>query len=71
MKKNMLKYIGCGILAAALFLVAFAFIGTLINPDKTFADGFKDVLDWILAAVFGFSCGSGLWKRDNKGNEKK
>ena len=42
-----------------------------IHPEKTFADGFKGVLDWILAAVFGCSCAFSVWKRDNGGNSGK
>lgn len=71
MKKNLLKYIACGIAAAALFLTAFAFLGSLIHPERSFADGFRSIIDWILAAVFGFSCGSGLWKRDSRKNGEK
>ena len=62
---KMLKYILVGVLGAGAFLVGFAFIGTLLNSEKTFADGFKGVIDWILALVFGSSCGYSLWKKDN------
>ena len=66
MKKSMLKYILVGVGAAALFLVAFAFIGSLLHSDKTFADGFKSIFDWILGIVFGSSVAYSLWKKDNE-----
>ena len=69
--KNLLKYILIGIVSTGLFLVAFALFGMWIHPEKTFADGFKGVLDWILAAVFGCSCAFSVWKRDNGGNSGK
>ena len=68
--KSLLKYIIIGIVCAALFLVFFAFIGTLLHPEKTFADGFKSVFDYILAVVFGASMASAVWKKDNQGEKK-
>jgi hypothetical protein len=69
-KGNLLKYILIGVLAAAAFLVGFAFIHSLINKDKTFADGFKSWIDWLLAVVFGTSCAFSSWKKDNEGEKK-
>ena len=69
--KNLLKYIIIGIACAGLFLVAFALFGSLINPEKTFADGFKSVLDYILAVVFGVSIASAVWKKDNNAGDSK
>ena len=65
MKKGMLKYILIGVAGAALFLVVFAFISQMLHPEKTFADGFKSILDWILAICFGSSVAYSLWKKDN------
>ena len=77
-KNNLLKYILIGVLAGAAFLVGWAFIDTLIHPDRVFADGFKKAIDWILAVCFGASCAYSVWKKDNakegtqnKDNEKK
>ena len=69
--KNLLKYILIGIVSTGLFLVVFALFGMLIHPEKTFADGFKGPLDWILAVAFGASCAYSLWKKDNGGNSGK
>ena len=63
---KLLKYILVGVLGAAAFLVGFAFIGTLLHSEKTFADGFKSIIDWILAIFFGGSCAFSMWKKDNK-----
>ena len=68
---NLLKYIVIGIVCAALFLVAFALFGMLLHPEKTFADGFKGVLDYILAVVFGCSIASAVWKKDNAKDGKE
>ena len=65
MKKSMLKYILIGVGAAALFLVFFAFLGSLLHPEKTFTDGFKNIFDWILAICFGCSIAYTLWKKEN------
>ena len=65
MKKGMLKYILIGVAGAALFLVVFAFISPMLHPEKTFADGFKSILDWILSICFGSSVAYSLWKKDN------
>ena len=65
MKKSLLKYILVGVGAAALFIVAFAFIGSLLHSDRTFADGFKSIFDWILGIFFGSSVAYSLWKKDN------
>ena len=69
--KNLLKYIIIGIVCAALFLLAFAFIETLLHPEKTLADGFKSIFDYILAIVFGVSVASAVWKKDNQGEKKQ
>lgn len=69
--KNLLKYIIIGIVCAGLFLLAFAFIETLLNPEKTLADGFKSIFDYILAIVFGVSVASAVWKKDNQGEKKQ
>ena len=72
--KNLLKYIIIGIVCAGLFLLAFAFIGTLLHPEKTLADGFKSfksIFDYILAIVFGVSVASAVWKKDNQGEKKQ
>ena len=66
MKKSILKYILVGVGGAALFLVFFAFVGSLLHSDKTFADGFKSIFDWFLGIVFGSSCAYSLWKKDNE-----
>ena len=65
MKKSILKYILVGVGGAALFLVFFAFVGSLLHSDKTFADGFKSIFDWILAIMFGSSAAYSLWKKHN------
>ena len=65
MEKSMLKYILIGVGAAALFLVFFAFVGSMLHSEKTFADGFKSILDWILAICFGSSVAYSLWKKEN------
>ena len=69
--KNLLKYIIIGIVCAGLFLLAFAFIGTLLHPEKTLADGFKSIFDYILAIVFGVSVASAVWKKDNQSEKKQ
>ena len=69
--KSLLKYIVIGIVCAGLFLVVFAFVGTLLHPEKTFADGFKDVFDYVLAVVFGTSVAYSVWKKDNQSEKKK
>ena len=66
MKKGMLKYILIGVAGAALFLVVFAFISQMLHPEKTFADGFKNIFDWVLAIRFGCSAAYSLWKKDNE-----
>ena len=68
MKKGLLKYILIGVGAGALFIVFFSFVSSMLHPEKTFADGFKNILDWILAICFGSSVAFSLWK---KKNEKK
>ena len=68
---NLLKYIIIGIICAGLFLVAFALFGMLINSEKTFADGFKSVFDYILAVAFGVSVASAVWKKDNQSGKKE
>ena len=68
---NLLKYIVIGIVCAALFLVVFALFGMLLNSEKTFADGFKSVFDYILAVVFGASVAYSVWKKDNPGEKKE
>ena len=65
MKNGLLKYILIGVGAAALFLVFFAFVGSMLHSEKTFADGFKSILDWILAICFGSSVAYSLWKKEN------
>ena len=65
MKKGMLKYILIGVAGAALFLVVFAFISQMLHPEKTFADGFKNIFDWVLAICFGCSAAYSLWKKEN------
>ena len=69
--KSLLKYIVIGIVCAGLFLVVFAFVGTLLHSEKTFADGFKDVFDYVLAVVFGTSVAYSVWKKDNQSEKKK
>ena len=69
--KNLLKYIIIGIVCAGLFLLAFAFIETLLHPEKTLADGFKSIFDYILAIVFGVSVASAVWKKDNQGENSE
>ena len=71
MKKGLLKYILAGVGAAALFLVFFAFVGPMLNPEKAFADGFRSILDWVLALAFGFSCAYSYWKKNNGDDSKK
>lgn len=71
MKKGLLKYILVGVLACAVFLVGFSLIDMLLDSEKTFADGFKSVLDWILGVCFGSSCAYSLWKKDNKKDSGK
>ena len=68
---NLLKYIVIGIVCAALFLVVLALFGMLLHPEKTFADGFKGVFDYILAVVFGASVAYSIWKKDNTGAKKE
>lgn len=70
MKNKLLKYILIGILAAAAFLVGWALIEMLIHPERTFADGFKGIIDWILAVCFGASCAYTSWKKDNNGGKE-
>ena len=69
--KSLLKYIVIGIVCAALFLVVFALFGMLTNSEKTFADGFKSVFDYVLAIVFGASAAYAVWKKDNQGEKKQ
>ena len=45
--------------------------GMLINSGKTFADGFKDVLDYVLSIVFGASIAYAVWKKNNQGEKKQ
>lgn len=65
MKNSLLKYILIGVGAAALFLVFFAFVGSMLHSEKTFADGFKNIFDWVLAICFGCSTAYSLWKKEN------
>ena len=72
--KSIVKYILIGVLACAAFVTGFAFLNTLNQEGRTFADGFKNVLDWILGVCFGVSCAYSVWKKDNskgKDSEKK
>ena len=66
MKNKLVKYILVGVLACVGFVVAWAFIDTLIHQGRTFADGFKSVFDWFLGVCFGASCAYSVWKNDNK-----
>ena len=71
---SIVKYILIGVLACAAFVTGFAFLNTLIHEGRTFADGFKNVIDWILGVCFGASCAYSVWKKDNgkdKDSEKK
>ena len=43
----------------------------LINSGKTFADGFKDVLDYVLSIIFGASIAYAVWKKNNQGEKKQ
>lgn len=71
MKKGLLRYVLLGVVFTAISLVFFAVFSMLIRPDKTFADGFKSILDWVLAACVGCSGAYSLWKKDNKGSGKE
>lgn len=70
-KPNLLKYILIGIIAAAAFLCGFSLFDMLIHPERTFADGFKSVFQWVLAVTFGCSCAYSSWKKDHKDDKKE
>ena len=66
-KGNLAKYILIAVLAGAAFIVGWAFIDSaILKTTETFADGFKSVINWILAVCFGISCAYSPWKKDNK-----
>ena len=68
MKNKMVKYILIGVLGCVGFVVAWAFIDTLIHPDRTFERGLTSI---FLGVVFGSSCAFSLWKKDNQGGKKE
>ena len=71
MKNKMVKYILIDVLGCVGFVVAWAFIDTLIHPDRTFERGLTSIFDWFLGVVFGSSCAFSLWKKDNQGGKKE
>ena len=71
MKTKMVKYILIGVLGCVGFVVAWAFIDTLIHPDRTFERCLTSIFDWFLGVVFGSSCAFSLWKKDNQGGKKE
>ena len=71
MKNKMVKYILIGGLGCVGSVVAWAFIDTLIHPDRTFERGLTSIFDWLLGVVFGSSCAFSLWKKDNQGGKKE
>ena len=71
MKNKKVKYILIGVLGCVGFVVAWAFIDTLIHPDRTFERGLTSIFDWFLGVVFGSSCAFSLWKKDNQGGKKE
>lgn len=70
-KKNPLVYVLIGVIAAVAFVAGWAGIDVLLGNAKDFVSGMKNLVTIVLAVLFGGSVASSLWKKGNKGNEKK
>ncbi len=70
MKKKLLVYIVIGVIGAAVFAAGWAWIDTLLGRATDFVDGLKNVMNLILAVIFGIGLAVTMWKKDNKGDSK-
>ena len=69
-KKNILVYILIGILGTAAFVAGWALVDLLLGNTKTYTDGLKNVLDWVLGVFFGASLAVFMWKKGDKDSGK-
>ena len=54
-RKNLIKYILCGIVYVAVAVLVISLVRSLVNSSATFADGLRNPYIWLCAVLAGVS----------------
>ena len=54
-RKNLIKYILCGIVYVAVVVLVISLVRSLLNSSVTFADGLRNPFIWLCAVLAGVS----------------
>ena len=65
-KKNLIKYILCGIGYVAVVVLVISLVRSLLNSGVTFADGLRNPYIWLCAVLAGVSTAWTQWKKSSK-----